>query len=457
VKTQQVEASKQLVDVDRLVFNSWNPNVLQGGPRDALKADMKAHGPLGIDPIKVCPQVAVYPGSDVNRLLVLDGEQRVKLATELGWTRIPAEVDYTIHDEEEAMLVTWRKDVERGSFDPFKEGAMFKSLVEKGRTQEQVAKKFGITQETVSKRIGLVVLAPAVIQIYRTKPSITVSHLEPLISLPEKAQVQLAKGIVEEDLSSREIEREAKNVREELAKEKELQEAVAKSEFKVCPSCKKPPVQVHYEGLPWVRCQVYDSSHCWSLKTGKTLQEKYADERKASRSENSSAAHKGPDQFVRTTHEISEFQAAFGAFVRELVPNLGSLDSVTLSGKTADGVSCHLQVSLWPNATATSFSYREYGSKKSYEATSSISFTLESKKYEVKSLKDYKTVITGGYIRSEKDRTDLEARAMEFLKKYGSKPPPTKKTPGKAGPIVAKLNGALARLERDAPLPAVEA
>ena len=97
----------QLIDVNDIEKNSWNPNVMSDAEFRTLKEDMRIHGVHGVDPILVSLK-GVYqlpvpidelPGGawdkafEVKGYVIVDGEHRWRAAKELGWKQVFCESD----------------------------------------------------------------------------------------------------------------------------------------------------------------------------------------------------------------------------------------------------------------------------------------------------------------------------------------------------------------------------
>jgi ParB-like chromosome segregation protein Spo0J len=149
-----------------------------------------------------------------GRLEIVDGEQRWQILSEdLGMKEIPDDwVEVRELSDEEAKVLCYRLNSARShDFDPFKEGALFFSLWEKGEgklTQAQIAERFGVTQPRVSERIAVYQLPEPVKETYRTSDNVKPSHLlEIYAGLEEDEATELTQRIAEEKLSVRKAAR----------------------------------------------------------------------------------------------------------------------------------------------------------------------------------------------------------------------------------------------------------
>jgi len=140
------------VALNRIRLNDFNPNSMDGETFNALLKDMKDGGPEDIDPILLRP-LEEATGADAEAAYeMVDGEHRTRAALRLGWTEIRARIQEM--SLEEAMVVNYRKNRERGRLDPIKEGKLYKWWQdEKSLNQTQIGNRFGVRQQLVSSRI----------------------------------------------------------------------------------------------------------------------------------------------------------------------------------------------------------------------------------------------------------------------------------------------------------------
>jgi len=198
--------SEQTIPTAKLVSNKWNPNRLSAEKRVELLESLR----LSFD---TSHKLLVRPLPD-GRLEIVDGEQRWTILSEdLGMKEIPsAWIEVRELSDEEAKVLCYRLNSARShDFDPFKEGALFFSLWEKGEgklTQTEIAQRFGVTQPRVSERVAVYQLPEPVKETYRTSDNVKPSHLVQIFSgLEEHEATELTQRIAEEKLSVRKAAR----------------------------------------------------------------------------------------------------------------------------------------------------------------------------------------------------------------------------------------------------------
>jgi len=142
------------VALSQIRLNDYNPNFMDAETFNALLKDMKEVGLEGVDPILLRPLEGTGADAEVAEATyeVVDGEHRTRAALQLGWSEIGARVREM--GLEEAMVVNYRKNRERGRLDPVKEGRLYKWWRdEKGLSSRELGKKFDVDHAHVLRRI----------------------------------------------------------------------------------------------------------------------------------------------------------------------------------------------------------------------------------------------------------------------------------------------------------------
>ena len=137
--------------MDWIRLNDYNPNSMGAETFSALLKDMEEGDPESVDSILLRP-LEEATGADAEAYEVVDGEHRTRVAQLLGWTEIRARVQNL--SLEEAMVVNYRKNRERGRLDSVKEGRLYKWWRdEKGLTMREIGRKFDVDWSRVAKRV----------------------------------------------------------------------------------------------------------------------------------------------------------------------------------------------------------------------------------------------------------------------------------------------------------------
>lgn len=144
-----------------------------------------------------------------NHFELVAGERRLRAATRLGWTEIPAIVkDY---DDRAMLTLALVENLQRADLNPVEEAEGYSRLVaEFDLTQQEVAAIVGKDRSTVANALRLLNLPQAVRRMLQDG-HLTVGHARPLLALPnERVMSDLAREIVAKNLSVRDVERRVK-------------------------------------------------------------------------------------------------------------------------------------------------------------------------------------------------------------------------------------------------------
>jgi ParB family chromosome partitioning protein len=174
-----------------------------------LEASLKANGLL--QPLTVRPA----PAGDGFELIA--GERRLRAATRLGWTEVPAIVRET--DDRAAMTLALVENLQRVDLDPIDEAEGYQRLIDEyALSQQDVADVVGKDRSTVANALRLRGLPPDVRAMVQTK-TITAGHARALLALGNpKAMLDLAHEVTAHGLSVRDVERRVQAGRAEPAK-----------------------------------------------------------------------------------------------------------------------------------------------------------------------------------------------------------------------------------------------
>lgn len=141
-----------------------------------------------------------------DRYQLLAGERRWRACQFLQMARIPARLMES--SDAASALISMIENLQRESLNPIEEAAGFASLIRDfDMTQESVSERVGKNRSTVANALRLLQLDKEV-QGYLAKGHISVGHAKALLGLEESEQrLQLARRIIEKELSVRDTER----------------------------------------------------------------------------------------------------------------------------------------------------------------------------------------------------------------------------------------------------------
>jgi ParB family transcriptional regulator, chromosome partitioning protein len=164
-----------------------------------LQASLNANGLL--QPITVRPVG--------NHFELIAGERRLRAATKLGWTEIPAMVKE--YDDKALLTLALVENLQRSDLNPIEEAEGYSRLMgEFELTQQEVATVVGKDRSTVANALRLLNL-PAQIRRLLQEARLSVGHARALLGIPtERVMVDLAREVVAKNLSVRDVERRVK-------------------------------------------------------------------------------------------------------------------------------------------------------------------------------------------------------------------------------------------------------
>ncbi len=141
----------------------------------------------------------------LNGYELVAGERRWRASQLAGLKQIPAVIrDYT---DAEMMEIALIENLQRQNLNPIEEALAFRRLMEEfGLTQEEVAQKIGRSRSMIANIVRLLNLQSEV-QDFVSRGTLSIGQARPLLALTVPAvQLEAAKQIIEEDLSSRDAE-----------------------------------------------------------------------------------------------------------------------------------------------------------------------------------------------------------------------------------------------------------
>jgi ParB family chromosome partitioning protein len=246
------------IDIDLIEPNPQQPRVrFAEADLNDLANSIRANGI--VQPIVLRPHGGRYQ--------IIAGERRWRAAQRAGLRRLPAVIK-DIPDEKllELALV---ENIQRQELNPIEEASAYRKLIDTiGLTQEQVAERVGKERTLITTTMRLLKL-PDEVQRYIIEGKLSLSHGRALLMSDDpKIQREVAKNVIEGDLSVRETERIIKkagsNAEKALSKRKSIvlkdanvraAEARLTRHFstnvKITPNTKKPGgrIEIEYYGV----------------------------------------------------------------------------------------------------------------------------------------------------------------------------------------------------------------
>lgn len=191
----------QTIRIAEISPNHFQPRRTFTEPELAeLEASIKASGLL--QPIVVRRR----PGGGWE---LVAGERRLRAATRIGWSEIPAVVrDF---DDRAMLTLALVENLQRADLNALEEAEGYQRLIDEfGLTQQQVADAVGKDRTTITNLLRVLTLPAAIRQLVE-RGHITAGHARALLPIKdERRQLELANEIVARQLSVREAEARAR-------------------------------------------------------------------------------------------------------------------------------------------------------------------------------------------------------------------------------------------------------
>ena len=190
--------------LEMLPVAAVRPNRYQ--PREYFDEEALASLAESIRAVGVLQPILVRPlGAGEYELVA--GERRWRAARIVGLQTIPALIHAT--DDAASLEHALVENLHRDDLNVLEEAAAYQQLIEDfGLTHDEVAARVGRSRATVSNTLRLLQLPPS-IQRAMQERKLSMGHARALLGTPDRAfQEQLARRVIEEDLSVRAVEDE---------------------------------------------------------------------------------------------------------------------------------------------------------------------------------------------------------------------------------------------------------
>ncbi len=200
INTEAVKPSADGITELRLMDIEPNANqpryIFDDEKIQELADSIKEHGV--ITPILVIK-------SDNGYYKIIAGERRWRAAKKAGIKTIPAIIkDY---DNEKLYEVSLIENLQRQDLNIVEEAQGYKRLMTEFKlTQEQVAQKVSKSRSQIANSIRILNLDPKVLE-FLSMDKISLGHAKVLLGAPEETQLALARNVIENQLTVRELER----------------------------------------------------------------------------------------------------------------------------------------------------------------------------------------------------------------------------------------------------------
>lgn len=187
------------------------PNPLQ--PRKEFRAEDLADLEASLKTSGLLQPITVRQAPRGDGFELIAGERRFRAAQRLGWPEIQAIVKEV--DDQQLLSLAMVENLQRADLNPIEEAEGYQQLItDFSLTQQEVADIVGKDRSTVANTLRLLAL-PASVRRLVWDGQLTVGHARALLGIGNEMRIaDLAKEVVAQGLSVREVERRVR----ELAK-----------------------------------------------------------------------------------------------------------------------------------------------------------------------------------------------------------------------------------------------
>ena len=212
-----LEPNVQYVNVENIIPNRFQPRLtFDENALNELAMSIKEHGIIQ-------PLVLRKLGEDKYEIIA--GERRYKASQLAGLNKVPAII--AALDDNASAEVALVENLQRRNLSAIEEAKSYKKLLDRGYlTQDQLAKRMGISQSNVANKIRLLNLTEEA-QDALMNEKISERHARSLLQLTNyDDQINMLNKIINERLTVRQLDAEIKNILEPAIQEEIVSEPV---------------------------------------------------------------------------------------------------------------------------------------------------------------------------------------------------------------------------------------
>jgi ParB family transcriptional regulator, chromosome partitioning protein len=210
--------------VRRVPIAQIRPNPYQ--PRREFRPEELADLEASLRTSGLLQPISVRPATTGSGYELIAGERRLRAATRIGWTEIPATVREI--DDRTMLTLALVENLQRSDLNPLEEAEGYQRLIDEfGATQQQVADLVGKDRSTVANSVRLLHL-PASVRRLVQDGSLATGHARALLSLgDERRMTELAREATAKGLTVRDVEARVRAAAPERARPKKARKGAA--------------------------------------------------------------------------------------------------------------------------------------------------------------------------------------------------------------------------------------
>lgn len=198
----QMESQILQVPIEDIIPNRFQPRLsFDDASLADLASSIKQHGI--IQPLVLRRKNDKYE--------IIAGERRFKAAKMAGLVSVPAVISNL--DDNESAEIAIVENIQRKDLTAIEEARSYQALLDKGyMTQEELARKMGLSQSAISNKLRLLTLDEAVQEAILAE-KISERHARTLLKVPShEKQRELLNKVINERLTVKQLEDEIKNI-----------------------------------------------------------------------------------------------------------------------------------------------------------------------------------------------------------------------------------------------------
>ncbi|MBE5756355.1 MAG: ParB/RepB/Spo0J family partition protein [Clostridiales bacterium] len=188
------------IEIDSIFANPNQPRkVFDQTALEELSSSIAKHGVI----------MPIIVNKSGDKYMIIAGERRFRASKLAGLKKVPVIIkNYSERQIKEISLI---ENLQREDLNPIEAANAMRSLMDEyGLTQEDLADRIGKSRPAITNTLRLLSLNRDVIKMV-SDGTLSAGHARTLISMPSEEQLKMAKAVIKEGLSVREVEKRVKD------------------------------------------------------------------------------------------------------------------------------------------------------------------------------------------------------------------------------------------------------